>query len=201
MGNKCYAFLLVIFCLKLNTLSAQPELNGALGIPFGSSMETVKKIMLGKPGVKFTKKVELSQDKRVSTPVYFFTGLTMGGYVIDTCLIFGSLKWEYNPASKFEIVLLPFKNPSDDTYYAILQILQDKYGKPDKSTEDQFSGITNYWYFSVEGSKEKNSIELEYFGSSYDHQILHLNYDGTGTSDREVQIRYKQQQKKLSKDF
>lgn len=201
MRTRSCTFLSIIFCLQLNTLSAQPELNGALGIPFGSSMETAKKIMLSKPGVKFTVKVESSKNKKFSWPFYFFTGLTMGGCALDTCMLSGSMEWEYNPVTKFESAWLPFKHPSDETYYAILEILTEKYGKPDKYTEEQFSGITNYWYFSVEGSEKKNSIELEYFGPSYDHQSLMLKYNGDGTSDREEQRRYKQQQKKVSKDF
>ena len=184
MRRRCYAFLFVILCLNVHTLSAQPELNGALGIPFGSTMEKAKKIMLGKPGVKLVKKHDASQNKKFSWPFYFFTGLTMDGYVIDTCCLGGSLTNQSNTVSKFKMARLTFKDPSADTYYAIVEILQQQYGNPDNSADDPIGGIVYLWHFRAEGSEVKNSIELEYFGPSYEHQSLTLTYRGNGTTNR-----------------
>lgn len=177
--------LLVFLCAMLwftvNTMTAQPRLDGVLGIPFGSSMETVKKLMLSKPGAKLVKKYDASQDKNSSWPFYYFTGLTMGNYALDTCILSGNLTKRVNGASKFKMARLPFKRSSSADYFAVLEMLEQEFGKPDRSTDDEIGGTVHFWNFTVDSSNVKNSLALEYFGPSFAHESLTVIYRGDGS--------------------
>jgi hypothetical protein len=153
---------LIMFTLHLNTSTAQTSLNGFLNIPFGIKMETAKKLLLQKSGVKF-----IGQSDGHN---FYFTGCSMGAYQADTCILMESI-----PNGRFESSNLVFHSQIE-LLDEIYRSFRTQYGDPIKMNSKD-NEISYRWEFPVKGSKYKNSITLQNV-SAADYFIL--RYSGTG---------------------
>ena len=147
----------------LDTSIAQPSLNGFLNIPFGTKMETAKKLLLQKPGVKFIRQCDRNN--------LYFTGLSLGAYKVDTCFLMESLL-----KGKFESSNLVFYSKAE-LLEEIYELFRTKYGNPIKINPEG-NDIFYKWEFSVKGSKYKNSITLQNVSAA---DYFMLSYNGMGT--------------------
>ena len=153
---------LIPFTFQLNTSTAQTPLNGFLNIPFGTKMETAKKLLLQKSGVKF---IRQSDNHNL-----YFTGFSMGAYNADTCILM-----ESQPNGRFE--------SSTIVFYSKIELLDElyrsfrtQYGTPIKIHSEE-NEISYRWEFPVKGSKYSNSITLQNV-SAADYFLL--RYSGMG---------------------
>lgn len=155
-----YFLIVTAFCW--NTSDAQTSLNGFLNIPFGTKMETAKKLLLQKPGVKY-----IRQSNRNNL---YFTGFSMGAYKADTCILIESLQ-----NGRFESSNLMFRSKVE-LLEEIYELHYAKYGNP--TTTYSINNDAFYrWEFPVRGSKHLNSITLR-SDAAADYFIL--SYSGTG---------------------
>jgi hypothetical protein len=176
MKVQKYYIVLILF-LQLGSINAQKTLNGFLNIPFGIDIETAKEMLLQRKGVKFIREIKseyFAVDKsKYTMRVLIFTGVSIGKYKADTCIILSDLFIK----NKFSGGALIFNNHSEEFYSEIFDILKEKYGEPDKTSSSNYNE-TNYWYFlpSV-GKFYKNQISLDW---RYNRSIS-LSYGGDGT--------------------
>jgi hypothetical protein len=153
---------LILFAFHLDTSTAQTSLSGFLNIPFGTKMETAKKLLLQKPGVKFIRRSDCNN--------LYFTGFSMGAYKADTCILMeSSLK------GRFESSNLVFYSKAA-LLEEIYELFCAQYGNPAKISPKD-NEIFYRWDFPLKGSKYKNSITLQNV-SAADYFIL--RYSGTG---------------------
>ena len=153
---------LIPFMFHFNTSTAQTPLNGFLNIPFGTKMETAKKLLLQKPGVKFIRQNDNHN--------LYFTGFSMGAYNADTCILM-----ESQPNGRFESSAIMFYSKIEllDELY---RSFRTQYGSPIKIHSEE-NEISYRWEFPVKGSKYKNSITLQNV-SAADYFLL--SYSGMG---------------------
>jgi hypothetical protein len=161
--SHCLLSILIIIMLNIDTLIAQKSLNGFLNIPFGAKMETAKKLLLQKPGVKFIRQSDCSN--------LYFTGLSMGEYKADTCFLM-----ESQQKGKFEASNLMFYSKTE-LLEEVYQLLCAQFGNP-TNTRSEDNDVLYRWDFPVKGSKYKNSITLQN-NSAADYFML--SYNGMGT--------------------
>jgi hypothetical protein len=157
--------LLIMFTFYIGTSTAQTSLNGFLNIPFGIKMETAKKLLLQKSGVKF-----IGQSDGHN---FYFTGCSMGAYQADTCILIESL-----PNGRFESSTLVFHSQIE-LLDEIYRSFRTQYGNPIKMNSKD-NDISYRWEFPVKGSKYKNSITLRN-DSAADYFML--SYSGLGMLD------------------
>jgi hypothetical protein len=167
----------------LDTSTAQTSLNGFLNIPFGTKMETAKKLLLQKPGVKF---IHQSDRNNLS-----FTGLSMGAYKVDTCFLLESMI-----KGKFESSNLVFYSKAE-LFEEIYELHYAKYGKP-TITHSEDNDILYRWEFPVKGSKYLNSITLQSVSAA---NYFMLSYSGMGTLCPGWLQQYSQKIKNNAEDF
>jgi len=154
--------LLVMVTFYLDTSTAQTSLTGFLNIPFGIKMETAKKLLLQKPGVKFIRQSDCDN--------LYFTGFSMGVYKADTCILMESpLK------GRFESSKLVFHSKVE-LFEEIYELFRAKYGNPTKINSEE-NNIFFRWEFPVKGSKYKNSITLQNIPAA---DYFMLSYSGMG---------------------
>jgi hypothetical protein len=153
---------LIMFTFHLDTSTAQTSLNGFLNIPFGTKMETAKKLLLQKPGVKFIRQSDCHN--------LYFTGFSMGAYKADTCILMESL-----PNGRFESSNLVFHSKVE-LLEEIYQLLRAQYGNPTIIYSEN-NDISYRWEFPVKGSKYKNSIILQNVSAT---DYFMLSYNGMG---------------------
>jgi hypothetical protein len=153
---------LTLFTFHLDTSTAQTSLNGFLNIPFGTKMETAKKLLLQKPGVKF---IRQSDNHNL-----IFTGFSMGAYNADTCILM-----ESQPNGRFESSTIVFHSKIE-LLDEIYRSFRTQYGAPIKINSED-NDISYRWEFPVKGSKYKNSITLQNV-SEADYFLL--SYSGMG---------------------
>jgi hypothetical protein len=161
--THCILSFLIIVAVHLDTSIAQTTLNGFLNIPFGTKMETAKKLLLQKPGVKFIRQTEHND--------LYFTGLSMGAYQADTCFLLNS-----QLQGKFESSKLVFHSKTE-FFEELYELHCAKYGSPTK-TYSMANDVVYKWEFPVRGSKYTNSIILQSVSSE---NYFMLSYSGTGT--------------------
>jgi hypothetical protein len=156
---------LIMFALHLDTSTAQSSLNGFLNIPFGTKMETAKKLLLQKPGVKFIRQSDCHS--------LYFTGFSMGAYKADTCILMESL-----PNGRFESSNIVFHSKIEllDEMY---RSFRTQYGNPIKIYSEE-NDISYRWEFPVKGSKYNNSITLQNVSAA---DYFMLSYSGMGMLD------------------
>jgi hypothetical protein len=159
--NLTSFLIMITFCLS-NAL-AQTSLNGFLNIPFGIKMETAKKLLLQKPGVKL-----ISQCDRNNL---CFTGLSLGAYKADTCFLKESLL-----NGRFESSNLVFYSKAI-LLEEIYELHCAKYGNPTTAYSEN-NDVLYRWEFPVKGSKYLNSITLQ---SVTETDCFMLSYSGMGT--------------------
>jgi hypothetical protein len=126
-------------------------------------METAKKLLLQKPGVKFIRHSDCSN--------LYFTGFSMGAYKADTCILKECL-----PNERFESSNLLFYSKAE-LLEEIYELFRTKYGNPIKINPEG-NDIFYKWEFSVKGSKYKNSITLQNVSAA---DYFMLSYNGMGT--------------------
>jgi hypothetical protein len=156
-------FCLILAMFHFDTSKAQTPLNGFLNIPFGIKMETAKKLLLQKPGVKFIRQSEHND--------LYFTGLSMGAYKADTCFLTESLQ-----KGKFESSSLMFYSQTE-LLEEIYELICAQYGNPIK-TSVKDNDVFYKWEFPVKGSKYANSIILKNVSAV---NYFMLSYSGMGT--------------------
>jgi hypothetical protein len=157
--------LLIMFTLYIGTSTAQTSLNGFLNIPFGIKMETAKKLLLQKSGVKF-----IGQSDSHN---FYFTGCSMGAYQADTCILM-----ESTPNGRFESSNLVFHSQIE-LLDEIYRSFRTQYGNPIKINSKD-NDIFYTWEFPVKGSKYKNSITLQNYSAA---DYFMLSYSGLGMLD------------------
>jgi hypothetical protein len=161
LSRSVFSFL-IMATFYFDSSTAQTSLNGFLNIPFGTKMETAKKLLLQKPGVKFIRQGECNN--------LYFTGFSMGAYKVDTCILMESLS-----NGKFASSNLVFHSKTD-LFKEIYGLFCSQYGKPTKMYSE--NNDTFYkWEFPVKGSKNKNSITLQ---NSSAAEYFKLSYSGMG---------------------
>jgi hypothetical protein len=153
---------LMMVMLHFNSLIAQISLNGFLNIPFGTKMEIAKKLLLQKPGVKFV--------RQGGHNILYFTGLSMGAYKADTCVL-----RESTSKGRFESSNLIFYSKTE-LLDEIYELLCSTYGNPTKTSSEE-NDVIYQWEFPVKGSKYKNSISLH---SVLPENYFMLSYSGIG---------------------
>ena len=174
---------LIMVTFYLDTSIAQTSLNGFLNIPFGTKMETAKKLLLQKPGIKFIRQSDCNN--------LYFTGFSMGAYKADTCILMESLV-----NGKFESSNLVFQSKTEilEEFY---ELFRAQYGNPTKIySEDK--DIFNRWEFPVKGSKYKNSITLQNISAA---DYFRLSYSGMGTLCPGWLQQYSHKTKNNAEDF
>jgi len=153
---------LIMVTFYLDSSTAQTSLNGFLNIPFGVKMETAKKLLLQKPGMKFIRQSDCHN--------LYFAGFSMGAYKADTCILMESLL-----NGRFESSNLVFHSKAE-LLEEIYELFRAQYGKPTRiSPED--NDIFYRWEFPVNGSKYKNSITLQNVSAA---DYFMLSYSGMG---------------------
>ena len=180
---RCITFFLIIITFCLNTSLAQTSLSGFLNIPFGIKMETAKKLLLQKPGVKFA-----GERGRSSLS---FTGLSIGAYKVDTCFLMESIF-----KGRFETSNLVFYSNAG-LLEEIYELQCAKYGNP-TTTYTINNDIFYRWEFPVRGSKHLNAITLR-SDSAADYFIL--SYSGTGMLYPGWLQQYSQKSKNSAENF
>jgi hypothetical protein len=167
----------------LDTSTAQTSLNGFLNIPFGTKMETAKKLLLQKPGTKFIRQSDCNN--------LYFRGFSMGAYKPDTCILTESLL-----NGRFE--------SSNLIFYSQAEILEEiyelhcaKYGNPAKIYSED-NDIFYRWEFPVKGSKYLNSITLQSVSAA---DYFMLSYNGMGTLCPGWLQQYSHKTKSNAEDF
>jgi hypothetical protein len=160
--SRSVLFFLIMVAFYFDSSTAQTSLNGFLNIPFGAKMETAKKLLLQKPGVKFIRQGECNN--------LYFTGFSMGAFKVDTCILMESLA-----NGRFALSNLVF-HPKAGLLKEIYELFRGQYGSPTKIYSE--NNDTFYtWEFPVKGSKRKNSITLQNI-STADYFLL--SYSGMG---------------------
>jgi hypothetical protein len=154
--------LLILVTVSVDTSTAQTPLNGFVNIPFGTKMETAKKLLLQKPGVEFIRQSDCNN--------LYFTGFSIGAYKADTCILTESLH-----QGRFESSNLLFYSKAE-FFEEIYELHCAKYGTPTRTYSDD-NDVYYKWEFPVKGSKYKNSITLQNV-SAADYFIL--SYSGMG---------------------
>ena len=155
------SFLILVMCYA-DTSTAQTPLNGFLNIPFGTKMETAKKLLLQKPGMRF---IQQSNSHNL-----YFTGFSMGVYKADTCILVESLL-----NGRFESSNLVFHS-KPGLLEEIYELFRAQYGKPTK-IDPEGNDILYKWEFPVKGSKYTNSITLQNISAE---DYFMLRYSGMG---------------------
>jgi hypothetical protein len=159
--RSVFSFFIIV-ALYTGTSTAQPTLSGFLNIPFGTKMETAKKLFLQKPGVKF---IRYSEGNKL-----YFTGFSMGAYKTDTCILMQSL-----PDGRFASSNLVFRSKAE-LLKEIYKLFLVQYGNPSRIYSE--NNDTFYtWEFPVKGSKRKNSITLQNISAA---DYFMLSYSGMG---------------------
>lgn len=159
---RCLISLLIIVTFYLDISTAQTSLTGFLNIPFGIKMETAKKLLLQKPGVKFIRQNDCNN--------LYFTGFSMGAYKTDTCILMESLL-----KGRFESSKLMFYSKVE-LFEEIYELFRAEYGNPTKINSED-NNIFFRWEFPVKGSKYKNSITLQNVSAA---NYFMLSYSGIG---------------------
>ena len=176
--------LFIFSCLLLFSCSSNKNdnigINNFFDVPWGSSKELAKEIMLKNEGMKF-----LSSSSN-DTILYFkggaFYGIQTKNYdlmFVENKLFMGSIN--FLPELNGEV--LP-------TYLELKNILVDKYGEPDieqesvdpsKNNMDDLKNLRkgigkmeNIWYFTVPNSKWKKGITFSLIGGT-DISISYLD--------------------------
>jgi len=168
---------------SLDTSTAQTSLNGFLNIPFGTKMETAKKLLLQNPGMKF-----IRQNDRNNL---YFTGFSMGAYKADTCILMESLL-----NGRFESSNVVFYSQAE-LLEEIYELFHAKYGDPTKIYSEDNDKLYR-WEFPVKGSKYKNSITLRNVSTA---DYFMLSYSGMGMLYPGWLKHYSQKTKNNAEDF
>jgi hypothetical protein len=174
---------LIMVTIHLDTSIAQTSLNGFLNIPFGIKMETAKKLLLQKPGVKFIRECDRNN--------LYFTGFSMGAYKVDTCFLMESLL-----KGKFESSKLVFYSKAE-LLEEIYELHCAKYGNP-TTTSSKDNDVLYRWEFPVKGSKYVNSITLQSVSAA---NYFMLSYSGMGTLCPGWLQQYSHKTKNNAEDF
>lgn len=154
--------IIVLSTIFVSASYSQRSLNGFLNIPFGTNMETAKKLLLQKPGVKF-----IGQNEQNNL---CFSGFVMGAFASDTCIL------SMSPSNgRFETSSLFFRYQTT-SFGVIFEQIRTQYGNPTKTYSKNNATIYR-WEFPVRCSKSKNSITLQDVPSG---DYFTLRYDGTG---------------------
>lgn len=178
----CDVVFLVIWihpCLAFT----QETLRGVLDIPFGTDIQTVKELILRKPGAKFVQEVRMFKGMKPNElhklgmktqgVSLVFTGLYLAGCVVDSCG-FGD---DFD--NLFHNAYFTFRKPSYYVYNHILRSIQEKYGEPTTIPLDE-GGVENSWewIFEFHGTSYKNEIWIT-TSEKYDFVDLFFRGDGT----------------------
>jgi hypothetical protein len=180
---RCLLSFLIIVAFYLDTSTAQTPLNGFLNIPFGVKMETAKKLLLQKSGIKFI--------RQSSTNNLYFTGFSLGAYKADTCILMES------PLNgRFESSSLMFHSKAEllEEFY---ELFRAQYGNPAKIYSEDNNTFYR-WEFPVKGSKYKNSITLENVSAA---DYFMLRYNGMGMLCPGWLEHYSQKTRNNAEDF
>ena len=172
---------MVMFYLDSST--AQTPLSGFLNIPFGTKMETAKKLLLQNPGMKFIRQSHCNS--------LYFTGYSMGAYQADTCILMQSLA-----NGRFEASNLVFHSKAE-FLEEIYELFRAKYGHPAKIYSENDEKFYR-WDFPVKGSKYKNSITLRNVSAS---DYFMISYSGMGMLYPGWLKHYSQKTRNNAEDF
>lgn len=171
--------LFCVFVLFYSTSTFSQSLDGFMGIKFGSSAETVKKIILAKPNAELEK--EYSKDNTL-----FFKGLTFAGRevlmigfkFIDNKFYRAMVGFKLSSSSEIYEVYKEIKNDLNNKYFVTTdeqEEYESPYKKGDGLTEQAIqkskAHIHAYWEFKNIGS-QSNSIGL----SISNGFLISLNY-------------------------
>jgi hypothetical protein len=174
---------LIMITFYLSASLAQTSLNGFLNIPFGIKMETAKKLLLQKSGVKLIGQYDHNN--------LCFTGLSMGAYKADTCFLKESLL-----KGRFESSNLVFYSKAI-LLEEIYELHCAKYGNP-TTVYSENNDVLYRWEFPVKGSKYMNSITLQ---SVTEADYFMLSYSGMGTLCPGWLQQYSQKTKNNAENF